>query len=449
MSSKYYNANMKSLKDSSNTLIIDYCMDVLFTHMHISNNPELLNIAEEHIRSTATIDKTKLLEARFYQPDPFMISAVRESFDKEPDFFPFSRIATPKLYDNSSSRFISQNNKLLKSDYETPISLINNTDLTSRSPVIHNSKLPYSNKESLNTDNVKNDFFQENFEPSNPENDTLWMVSKSSVPNLNYTNENTPLDVNFHHLNSINRRFELHGNTQDRLAKRYYSIKQGTLTKQIKIDDAIDKLKLDNNDSQNGSIIYDKFETELKRGESRPLEFIITKTKDLKQNKQSTRYSSANKKKEIARSSSKKRPENKTANKPINVVIKSPNPNKSPTILTKTLVAEKAKTREIKKNAAKKISLRGFDNRYINQIRVTPTKVEKQHVTEAEIKRVLNKEAKRIKKEIKAIKSNLESYKASGGDNIFSVADSKRPVKSDKFDHIHSIIRNSLYNMKK
>lgn len=444
-------ANLPRIPPESNVdaLVSDFCLDALLTTIQTTSNLKLLNVLEENTAKKEVIDKLKLFEARFYEPSPIENSGLPTLNENEPEFFPFSRILGRKGGDaSSSSRFLSLTNRLLKGDIENT-KQPQTTDVGGRSVIIKPPRVPDRSFEPLPSDGRKADE-RGHFEPSNQDINTLWMVTQSEEPSLIYSTDNADEKKEEGENTRINRHFEANGNTQIRLAEQYYADKRISVPSLTPPRIISSSNKQENRGSINKVFDSKKFQCAYNDDDVRPLEFNSSYKPRLDNGMLiSNQNYTTNIKRETPKSSSQFRSNFKTPMKSFDPNTLQPGSNGKAVVMTRSKASEKSRTKDLKRQEAKKIDLKGFDSRYSSQVKRVSVVVEKQSFAEHEIRRVLNKEAIRIKREIQTIKSNLESYKSMGSDAKFAIGGFDRLEKGYKFDFLHDIIKDKLHSVKK
>lgn len=425
----------------------EFCKDVLVMSLQVKQKTTFSCLLEDQIDDIIRTvnkdqydlnDNAKLLENTIE-------SKARP--DRPPDFFPFSRITTKKKdsFDNSS-QFFSQSNKMTKNQeksIENP--RINNNDHFEKqmqnAEALQLKREPFSFKPSNNNDGPKPPKF------AIQETNKIWQNTESDeislVADLNNTvNPSAEIEDE-----RVKRRFQQQGLTQEHLADQYYVEKGKRKSNGVKYGYIASKVHSDSFDASNNSLIYDKLENEIQKNLMNPIEIDIkSKNRILGSQSKNVDGMKLIKLKNAPNNTyTHQKREIKNPYDAIEVATTHPNFHKN----TLLLVGPKSLQR-ISKNSngkeIKKVDLNGFNTKdRINPHRRSDPP-NKNAFGQSAIKQILKKEAGRIKKEIETIKSNLESYRITPDNNLIAPDPTERKAKSDKYNNLHTLIRNSLYH---
>ena len=423
----------------------DFCRDILLANLQTKQNTTLPKIMESQIETTMQTLSTKKYDFKSDGKVSPLMNEKRGYEDREPDFFPFSRIALKKKEGyEASSNFFSQSNKLIK-DQQQLIDKARSAEFE-----IRDVPAPYANQQ------LKREPFSfkptESMRQQQPkfaiqETNKIWQQSPTDEISLipQSDQQTRPLVIN--EQERVNQRFQQQTPVQEHLVDQYYVERDRRKSQGVKYGYINSKIRDGSFDGHNSSFIYDKLEHEVQKNLINPVEIDIKAKNRILGNQLKTKEGSKLIK-------LKNQPEHaykyhKIRNNPfdpLEVATNHPEFHKNTLILASPKSLDRITEKTQKKKEVKKVNLNDFNSKY----RKSPTRhsdrFNRNGLGQSAIKQILKKEAGRIKKEIETIKSNLESYRIGPVHDTILTEPIDKKAKSEKFNNLHNLIKNSLYN---
>jgi len=422
----------------------DFCKDIIFTNLVCKQNTAISNIMETEIEEIIESLSNKKIDFKNNQESSS--KAIRDNLKgkKEPDFFPFSRITVKKKDPiETSSNFFSQSNKYMRSN-EDLIEKAKSTEIEKKekfSDQLHLKREPFSFKPEERLSQAQKQMFaisETNKIFDNREKEEISLVPQTR----SHTNSRNTKEYE-----QLNKKFQHQTATQELLADQYYVERNKRKVQAIKYGYITNKIRNDSLEGQNNSFIYDKLEYEVQKNLMNPVEIDIKSKNRILGNQLKTKEGlKLIKVKNDPQKSYRNAKSIQNPFDPIEVATKHPEFHKNTLLLASPKSLEKVRERTQKKVEVKKVNLEGFNDRYNKSSIRRSYNQTKNGLGQSAIKQILKQEAGRIKREIETIKSNLESYRTGPINNMMQSDPVEKKPKSEKFNNLHSLIKNSLYN---
>ena len=418
----------------------DFCKDILIANLQSKQNTTLSNIMEDQIETTIHSLTNKKYDFKANSDIQPYTAAKQGSGDNEPDFFPFSKIASKKKdgYD-TSTQFFSQTNKQSKNQQQ----MFGKPKLTDFNTQYNNgyyADIPLK-REAFSF--KPNEGINQSKQPKYaiPETNQIWQnIDKDEItliPQQKYIDEKERVNSQFQHQSLL----------QEHLADQYYVEKDKTKSQGVKYGYITSKVRSDSLDGLNNSAIHNKLENEIQKNLVNPYEIDIkSKNKILGKQVKTKEGLKLIRLKNQPKNSYRYHKEKMDLRDPIHLATNHPEFHKNTLILASPKSFEQNIEKTKKKVNVEKIDIQDFNAKYKKYIGKDTQKCNRNAISQSDVKKILKKEAGRIKKEIEIIKSNLESYRTVPSNNMIVTSSDEKQVKSEKFSNLHNLIKNSLYN---
>lgn len=424
---------------------IEFCKDLATMSFQVNQKTTLSCLLENQIYDIIRTSKNNQYDPKAKRQSISNGLDSNDRSDRPADYFPFSR-TTAKQKDplDNSNHFISQSNKITKNQQEPMQNLRTNNNN------IFKKEIPNTETLQLKREPFSFKPLGSNGGPKLPkfaihETNRIWQNTEgdeiSLVPELHNSN-NPPPEIEDER---VKQKFQQQDYSQEYLADQYYVERDKIKSHGVKFGYIANKIRNDSFDTSNNSQIYGKLENEVQRNLMNPVQIDI-KSKNRILGNQSKNNNG------ITSTKLKNTPKNAYTNsreikKPYNLnEVATTHPDFRKNTLLAGLKSLERVTKTSSGKDIKKIDLNVYNTKYRKSSDRRSNQPSKNEFGQSTIKQMLSKEAGRIKKEIDTIKSNLESYRIVPKNNLILSDPIQKKAKSDKYNNLHTLIRNSLYH---